>query len=220
MPHCYIDLARPIKLGRNVGVGGGSYLFTHGMWLSKLEGFPVSYGGITIDNDVWLPWGCFVMPNVKIGSRVVVGARAVITKDLPSGVLAAGVPAKVLRANASTDVTSEERAEILVQITEALASKIGARVRIERTPDGERHLLDDQVALFVHRRDDSGLAAPPVLNVVPGPLNGALAQQFVLWSLRDSTSSPYAMISSRARQWFARARSMGVRFYPIDEDLE
>lgn len=56
--YCYINPTCPITLGRNVGVGGGSYLFTHGFWLSKLDGYPVGFGSIDIADDVWLPWGC------------------------------------------------------------------------------------------------------------------------------------------------------------------
>ena len=82
---CYINVARKIQIGRNVGVGGGSYLFTHGLWLSKLDGFPVSYGEIVIEDDVWLPWGCFILPNVTIGSKAVVGARSVVNHDVPAG---------------------------------------------------------------------------------------------------------------------------------------
>jgi hypothetical protein len=40
-----------------------------------------------------------VNPNVKIGDNVVVGVGAVVTKDIPSGCLAVGAPAKVLREN-------------------------------------------------------------------------------------------------------------------------
>jgi maltose O-acetyltransferase len=38
-----------------------------------------------------------VLPGVTIGARTVVGAGAVVTKDLPAGVLAVGNPAKVIR---------------------------------------------------------------------------------------------------------------------------
>src|SRR4051812_17018052 len=52
---------------------------------------------ITIADNVWLGSGAIVNPGVTIGADTVVGAGAVVTKDLPPGVVAAGVPARVLR---------------------------------------------------------------------------------------------------------------------------
>jgi maltose O-acetyltransferase len=46
---------------------------------------------------VWLGGGAIVCPGVTIGDDTVVGAGAVVTRDLPAGVVAAGVPARVLR---------------------------------------------------------------------------------------------------------------------------
>ena len=50
---------------------------------------------ITIGDNVWLGGGVIVCPGVTIGDDRVVGAGAVVTRDLPAGVLAAGVPARV-----------------------------------------------------------------------------------------------------------------------------
>jgi maltose O-acetyltransferase len=52
---------------------------------------------ITIGDNVWLGGGAIVCPGVTIGADTVVGAGAVVTRDLPAGVLAAGVPARVVR---------------------------------------------------------------------------------------------------------------------------
>jgi maltose O-acetyltransferase len=56
------------------------------------------YGqSITIADNVWLGGGAIVCPGVSIGEDSVVGAGAVVSRDLPAGVVAAGVPARVLR---------------------------------------------------------------------------------------------------------------------------
>lgn len=56
------------------------------------------YGqSITIADNVWLGGGAIVCPGVSIGENTVVGAGAVVSRDLPAGVVAAGVPARVLR---------------------------------------------------------------------------------------------------------------------------
>ena len=52
---------------------------------------------IELGDNVWLGGGAIVCPGVSIGKDTVVGAGAVVTRDLPAGVVAAGVPARVLR---------------------------------------------------------------------------------------------------------------------------
>lgn len=52
---------------------------------------------IHIGQNCWLGAGVIVVPGVTIGDNTVVGAGAVVTRDLPANVIAVGVPAKVLR---------------------------------------------------------------------------------------------------------------------------
>ena len=52
---------------------------------------------IELGDNVWLGGAAIVCPGVSIGEDTVVGAGAVVTRDLPAGVVAAGVPARVLR---------------------------------------------------------------------------------------------------------------------------
>lgn len=62
------------------------------------------YGApITIEDNVWLGGGVIVCPGVTIGRDTVVGAGAVVTRDLPPGVVGAGVPARVLRRIGESD---------------------------------------------------------------------------------------------------------------------
>jgi maltose O-acetyltransferase len=52
---------------------------------------------IVIGDNVWLGGGAILCPGVTIGADTVVGAGAVVTRDLPGGIVAAGSPARVLR---------------------------------------------------------------------------------------------------------------------------
>lgn len=52
---------------------------------------------IHIGNDCWLGGGVIVLPGVTIGDGSVIGAGSVVTKDIPSGVLAVGNPCRVIR---------------------------------------------------------------------------------------------------------------------------
>ncbi|MDF1730783.1 MAG: acyltransferase [Minwuia sp.] len=54
-------------------------------------------GDIILRRDVWLGTGCTVNAGVEIGAGTIVAAGSVVTKSLPAGVLAGGVPARVIR---------------------------------------------------------------------------------------------------------------------------
>lgn len=95
----FINTARPVEIGDEVGLGTRTAIYTHGAYLSILSGFPVSFAPVKIGSQVWIP-GATVNPGVTIGSDVVIGVGSVVTTDIPSGSLAAGVPAKVIRENA------------------------------------------------------------------------------------------------------------------------
>jgi maltose O-acetyltransferase len=52
---------------------------------------------IEIGSDVWVGGGALILPGVRIGSRAVIGAGSVVTRDIPDGVFAAGNPCRVVR---------------------------------------------------------------------------------------------------------------------------
>jgi maltose O-acetyltransferase len=52
---------------------------------------------VVIGSDVWVGGGAIILPGVRIGSRAVIGAGSVVTRDVPDGVFAAGNPCRVIR---------------------------------------------------------------------------------------------------------------------------
>jgi len=57
-------------------------------------------GPIFIEDDAWLGYGVIVLSGVCIGKGAVIGAGSVVTRDVPSGAIAVGVPARVVRMRA------------------------------------------------------------------------------------------------------------------------
>ena len=52
---------------------------------------------VEIGSDVWVGGAAIILPGVRIGSRAVIGAGSVVTRDIPDGVFAAGNPCRVIR---------------------------------------------------------------------------------------------------------------------------
>lgn len=60
---------------------------------------------VKIGNRVWVGGGVQITQGVTIGEDSIIGAGSVVTRDIPAGVIAAGVPCKVLRAITAADRT-------------------------------------------------------------------------------------------------------------------
>jgi maltose O-acetyltransferase len=54
-------------------------------------------GPVVIEDNVWIGSKVVILPGVRIGSRAVIGAGSIVTKDVPPRCVAAGNPARVLR---------------------------------------------------------------------------------------------------------------------------
>ena len=75
----------------NVEFGSEPYLITIGNNVRITNGVKF----VTHDN-VHIGWNEIIMPNVKIGDNCVIGAGAVVTKDIPNNSIAVGIPARVI----------------------------------------------------------------------------------------------------------------------------
>ena len=63
-------------------------------------------GGISIGNDVWIGYEAVILSGVTVGDGAVIGARAVVTRDVPPYTIVGGVPAKPIRRRFSEDTVS------------------------------------------------------------------------------------------------------------------
>ena len=100
-----IAVGRTVLIGDNVRIAGRCLLIGYpGHPIdaeARAAGLPETsdqVGDIILEDDVWLATGVSVMADVRIGRGTVVAAGSVVTRDLPPMVLAAGVPAKVIRS--------------------------------------------------------------------------------------------------------------------------
>lgn len=88
-----------ITIGDNVYITAGCQFITHdgGTLILRKEYPDLEWTApIEIGNDVYLGLRTMILPGVAIGDRVIVAAGSVVTKDIPSGCVAAGVPARVI----------------------------------------------------------------------------------------------------------------------------
>lgn len=101
----YIDDYKPelLSIGKNVVISSGSIILTHKRNIVDFDvnkayyEYPYNFGKVEIEDNVQIGVGSIIMPGVKIGKASIIGAGSVVTKDIPIGCLAMGVPAKVIK---------------------------------------------------------------------------------------------------------------------------
>ena len=97
--HCTV--IGPVSIGNNVNLAQGITVtaLNHNFEdvTRRIDEQGISTKPVVIDDDVWIGANAVILPGVTIGRHVVVAAGAVVTKDVPSFSLVAGVPAKVIK---------------------------------------------------------------------------------------------------------------------------
>ncbi len=98
--NCVVLDVAPVHIGSRTLLGPNVQIYTatHPLNFKERTSGLESGEPITIGEDVWIGGSAVICPGVTIGSRTVVAAGSVVVKDLPSDVLAAGNPCRVIRS--------------------------------------------------------------------------------------------------------------------------
>ncbi|GIM27884.1 galactoside O-acetyltransferase [Clostridium polyendosporum] len=112
--NCTILDCAKVTIGDNVLFAPNVSLFTAGHPVHpELRNSGVEYAfPITIGNNVWIGGGVIINAGVTIGDNTVIGSGSVVTKDIPSNVIAAGNPCKIIRA-----ITDEDKNKYFKNLT-------------------------------------------------------------------------------------------------------
>lgn len=116
---CSFNVAESIRIGRHC-------LLAESVRISDFDGHPVdatrrrageptppeAVHPVVIEDDVWIGAGSIILKGVTIGSRSIVGAASVVTRDVPPDVVVAGNPARVVKQLASQPVAVSVRAAV------------------------------------------------------------------------------------------------------------
>jgi acetyltransferase-like isoleucine patch superfamily enzyme len=135
-----------VRIGNHVGIASGVQLLTHGLGWCFRDRIPElqNFGRITIGDNCNIGVNAIILPNVTIGRDSMVGAGAVVTKDVPAGSIVAGNPAR------------------LIGRTEAYFVKAAATWELQRPPGylggrTDSHLAAAEFARLRSRSDNRNL---------------------------------------------------------------
>ncbi|OGC97844.1 hypothetical protein A2634_04865 [Candidatus Amesbacteria bacterium RIFCSPHIGHO2_01_FULL_48_32] len=90
-----VRIGNYVQLGYNVNIVSVNHAYQNSSLPIKTQG---EYGGqVIIEDDVWVGANAVILPKVKIGRGAIVGANAVVTKDVRPYSIVGGVPAKFIK---------------------------------------------------------------------------------------------------------------------------
>jgi maltose O-acetyltransferase len=96
--NCIVLDVCPVRIGSFTLFGPSVQILTPMHPMNAEQRRREEYGKpVTIGDDVWVGGGAIILPGVTIGSRAVIGAGSIVTRDVPDGVFAAGNPCRVIR---------------------------------------------------------------------------------------------------------------------------
>jgi maltose O-acetyltransferase len=96
--NCVVLDVCPVRIGSFSLFGPAVQIYTPMHPFNAQQRRREEYGKpVEIGSDVWVGGGAIILPGVRIGSRAVIGAGSVVTRDVPDGVFAAGNPCRVIR---------------------------------------------------------------------------------------------------------------------------
>lgn len=92
-----IDLRSPVTIGKNVIISNDSEIITTSHYIDSSE-WEHKYYGIEIEDYVWIASNALILPSCRrIGYGAVIGAGAVVVKDVPAMSVMSGNPANILK---------------------------------------------------------------------------------------------------------------------------
>lgn len=103
MSNCTLFSACKIEVGNNVLIGGNTKIYDtdfHSIEYENRMQYPdihVRTSPVVIEDGVFIGAHCIVLKGVRIGEKSVVAAGSIVTKEIPSGELWGGVPAKFIK---------------------------------------------------------------------------------------------------------------------------
>ena len=86
-----------VEIGDYCAITSGVKIVTHYVHSAKGKGHWYTYGRVKIGNNVHIGLNALIIQPVTIGDDVIIGAGAVVTKDIPSGEVWGGVPARFIK---------------------------------------------------------------------------------------------------------------------------
>lgn len=218
--YCFINTARPVYIGDEVGLGTRTALYTHGAYSSALKGFPVAFGEIHIGDYTWIP-GAIVNPGVEIGKNCVIGVNSLVTRDIPDGSFAAGSPARIIKKNVfPRKISPQERVDFFHSFLQTFAEICSDKhqVKYSGSSDIIKVRIDKATVLFTEHLDERNSNCGQDRTIFIVYINdllidnlGNFDKNITIFDLKNRYI--YGFVDDFSERLVNQLRRYGIRFY-------
>ncbi|MGI6279458.1 MAG: acyltransferase [Acutalibacteraceae bacterium] len=105
-----VKIGNNVRIASNVMIIAGNHVFSNPN--VPISGQGLEYKPITIEDDVWVAGRVNIMAGVTIGKGSVIGAGAVVTKDIPPYSIAVGNPARVIKSRGTPETVQADTSNL------------------------------------------------------------------------------------------------------------
>ncbi|MDC1429231.1 acyltransferase [Emcibacteraceae bacterium] len=128
----YINTASTVTIGDDVGFSNHVDIITHGFWASVLDGYPASFEGVTIGNNVIFGYRTSILMGADICDDVVIGAHSLISKRISEPGIYVGSPVRFIRGiEALSDDEKVKKLDHIISSYETIAEYHGVKYTVE-----------------------------------------------------------------------------------------
>jgi acetyltransferase-like isoleucine patch superfamily enzyme len=208
----FVNVCRPVVIGREVFLTMRSLIVTHNIGHSLLEGFENRFAPVVVEDRAQVGLGAVVYAGCRIGAEAIVASGSYVTSDVPAGAFAIGVPAKVTgkSSHALSRARQEELGRRMIDELQELLVLRGHEVSAIQDEGGERFFeIEGTRVLFVPSFRGTDVTPAVVLTLESAAEPGDWVAVLDLLGRRVHGSGGVVLDSVRE---FCRKR--GIRFEP------
>ena len=122
----FVNVCRPVLIGREVFLTMRSLIVTHNVGHSLLEGFENRFAPVVLEDRAQVGLGAVIYAGCRIGAEAIVASNSYVTGDIPAGAFAIGVPAKVT-GSSSHKVSRTRQMELARRMIDELRELMALR---------------------------------------------------------------------------------------------
>jgi acetyltransferase-like isoleucine patch superfamily enzyme/glycine cleavage system H lipoate-binding protein len=207
----FVNVCRPVLIGREVFLTMRSMIVTHNIGHSVLEGFENRFAPVVLEDRSQVGLGAVLYAGCRVGAEAIVASSSYVVGDIPAGAFAIGVPAKVTGSSSHT-LSDARRLELARRMIDDLHELLALRGHdVSAIADGDPRGFDvegTQVSFTpVFRGDTAGPTVVLTLEVRGDVPDGVAVLDLVARRVHGSGDAVLESVRE-----FCRKR--GIRFEP------
>lgn len=212
---CYINVCRQVKLGDYVALSPKSMIFTHSYWQSILDGYPINYGTVELDNDSWLGANAQILPNTKIGKGSIIISGSLIVSDVQPFTMVGGIPATILKRNLKKEKTPNQINQILDNLFNELIDSLESNGFMVERQKGNKFIVafeDKKISCGLSKNNESDNELKDCNLIIGYSIKkDQFIESSLIFSIQDKTiNGEYNELGKFIREFF---RHKGIQLY-------